>query len=471
MSALWSVEDVCEATGGRAGGRWRVSGVSIDSRSAQPGDLFVAIAGPRADGHDFVADALARGAVAALVHRRPPGTLSREALVIVDDTQAALDALARRARARAHGRIAAITGSVGKTGTKEALLHVLRGEASVFGSPASYNNLWGVPLSLARLPPGARFGVFEIGMNHAGEISPLTRLVRPQVAVITTVEAAHTAFFESLEAIADAKAEIFEGLEPAGLCVLNRDNRFYPRLAGAVQAVRPDARVASFGMSGGDYRALEIASDGGGSDVVADLAGRRIGYRVSTPGRHWVANSLAVLAAADALGADVRRCAAALGDLPALDGRGRRHRLNCRGGTFTLIDESYNANPASMRAAIEVLGASALRGRGRRIAVLGRMKELGAESDALHAGLAEPLIRNRVDLVLAAADMIPLLERLPPSMRGPAAAGPAELSALLTENVGAGDVVMVKGSRASGMSAVVDRLRAARAGGRERHVS
>ena len=455
---LWSLAEAVRATGARGSGAWRAEGISIDSRTTEPGDLFVAVEGPRHDGHAFVSQALAAGAVAAVVHRRPPEIGPEAPLLEVDDTLAALGALGAAARDRTRARIAAVTGSVGKTGTKEALRHVLAGQAPTVASAASYNNRWGVPLSLARMPRGAGFGIFEIGMNHPGEIAPLSRLVRPHVAVITNVEAAHTAFFDSLEGVADAKAEIFEGLEAGGTCVLNRGNPFFERLRAAASR-RPGARIVSFGADDAgdaDYRARGIALETGGSTVDADLAGRRIGFRIALPGRHWVLNALAVLAAADALGADLHRAAAALADLPALDGRGRSHVLACDGGTFTLIDESYNANPASVRAAIETLGRTAA--GGRRIAVLGSMRELGPDSDALHAGLAGPLIDNAIDLVHAAGDMRLALDRLPEAMRGAGADSGQTLAGLVAAAVGAGDVVMVKGSNASRMGAVVEHL-------------
>ncbi len=454
---LWTAAAAARATGAWQAGAWQAEGVSIDSRSTAPGDLFVAIEGPENDGHAFVAQALAAGASAAAVHRRPPGIGPDAPLLEVADTLDALHMLGGAARERTRARIAAVTGSAGKTGTKAALGHVLGIQAPTTISAASYNNHWGVPLSLARIPCGSAYGVFEIGMNHPGEIAPLSRLVRPHVAVVTNVEAAHTAFFDSLEGIADAKAEIFEGLEPGGTCVLNRDNRFFDRLRTAASR-RPGARIVSFGASEAEYRARDVTLDPDGSTVEADLAGRRIVFRVGLPGRHWVSNALAVLAVADALGADIECAAGSLADLPALDGRGRRHVLGCRGGTFTLIDESYNANPASVRAAIDTLGRSAPAGRGRRIAVLGAMRELGTESDTLHAGLVEPLIDAGIDLVHTAGDMRLALDRLPASMRGASADSGQALAEPVAASIGAGDIVMVKGSNASRMGSVVEHL-------------
>ncbi len=466
---LWTAATAARATGARRSDVWQADHVSIDSRTTAPGDLFVAIEGPQNDGHAFVSRAMAAGAVAAVVHRRPPGLGAGAPLLEVDDTLAALGALGAAARERTSARIAAVTGSVGKTGTKAALGHVLGGQALTAASAASYNNQWGVPLSLARMPRGARFGVFEIGMNRPGEIAPLSRLVRPHVAVITNVETAHTAFFDSLAGVADAKAEIFEGLETGGTCVLNRDNPFFERLRAAASQRRPDAEIVSFGVADTDYRARSIALEADGSTVEADLAGRRITFRVALPGRHWALNALAILAVADALGADVHRAAAALADLPALDGRGRSHVLAWGGGQFTLIDDSYNANPASVRAAIETLGRTPPATGGRRIAVLGPMRELGPDSDALHAGLAGPLIDNGIDLVHAAGEMRLALDRLPRAMRGLAADSGHALAGPVASTIGAGDVVMVKGSNASRMGAVVEHLLSTARGARSRH--
>jgi UDP-N-acetylmuramoyl-tripeptide--D-alanyl-D-alanine ligase len=302
----------------------------------------------------------------------------------VPDTQAGLEALGRAGRARAEARIVGVTGSVGKTGTKEALRHVLAAQGSTHASAASYNNHWGVPLTLARLPRAAAYGVLELGMNHPGEIAALTRQARPHVALITLIAPAHLGHFASLDAIADAKAEIFEGLEPGGVAVLNRDDPQFERLrAGA----GPHAgRIATFGAErSADWRLLESRLDPDGSDVVAGFGGKRIAYRLGVPGRHWVANSLAVLAASEALGADVEAAAASLATLEPPAGRGRKRTIPIGGGEALLLDESYNANPVSMRAALELLGQMP----GRRIAVLGDMLELGERGPDLHAGLAE----------------------------------------------------------------------------------
>jgi UDP-N-acetylmuramoyl-tripeptide--D-alanyl-D-alanine ligase len=431
------------------------AGVSIDSRSLAPGDLFVALVGPNADGHLHVADALKRGAAACIVAHVPDGVAADAPLVRVDDTQTALEGLGRAARARSRARIAAITGSVGKTGTKEMLAFVLAEQARTHWSQASYNNQWGVPLSLARMPRETGYGVFELGMNHAGEIAQLTAQVRPDVAIVTTVEAAHLEFFSGIEAIADAKAEIFLGVEAGGAAILNGDNPMHDRLAAAARAAGV-ARVLSFGTGGAaEIRLVAERPDAGGSAVEAEILGTRLAYRLGQPGRHLVMNSLAVLGAATLLGADTARAAEDLNRLPGLAGRGRQQPIEVDGGSAVLIDESYNASPASMRAAFAVLAAAS----GRRIAVLGDMRELGERGPALHAALAEPLIASGTELVFTAGPLMHHLhDALPASRRGAWASSATELLPLLIDALKPGDVVTVKGSLGSRMADIVKPL-------------
>ncbi|MGH7112164.1 MAG: UDP-N-acetylmuramoylalanyl-D-glutamyl-2,6-diaminopimelate--D-alanyl-D-alanine ligase [Stellaceae bacterium] len=465
MPPLWTRASAAAATGGSAsGGDWAARGVAIDSRTVAAGDLFIALRGPNHDGHDFVGAALERGAAAAVVERDVAGLPEGARLLRVADTLAALGALGRAARRRSGARILAVTGSVGKTGTKEALRLALSACGPTVASAGSLNNHWGVPLSLARLPAEAAYGVFELGMNHKGEIAALTRLVRPHVAVITTVEPAHLGFFPSVEAIADAKAEIFEGLEPGGVAVINRDNPHYPRLAAAAR--RCGARVISFGT---DPEAAVRLKDGvlrpDGSTVEAILAGTLLRYALPVPGRHWVMNSLAVIAAAEAAGADVGAAAAALSGLEAPRGRGRRHEIAWHGGRLTLIDESYNASPASMRAALAVLAAIPPGSGGRRIAVLGDMLELGAAAESLHCALAAPIAAAAVDRVyLIGAAMRALDAVLPPERRSGLWPGADEVIPALLSDLRPGDVVTVKGSWGVGMGRVVERLCAGPAG-------
>lgn len=458
MTALWTAPEALRATGGQGPAGWEAAGVSIDSRTVARGDLFIALAGPRFDGHDFVADALRAGAAAAMVHRHPDGVAEDAPLLRVLDTLEGLRALARAARERSSAGIAAITGSVGKTGTKEMLRTALAALGPTHASSGSLNNHWGVPLSLARLPREARHAVFELGMNHAGELTPLSELVRPHVAVITTVEAAHLEFFPSVEAIADAKAEIFAGVEPGGAAVLNRDNPHFERLAAAARD--RGLEVHSFGRRGRGVRLMDARAIGDGMDVTADVGGRVMSWRLGLTGEHWAMNSLAVAATVAALGGDVATAMAALAGMKPPAGRGARHRVTLpQGGTVELIDESYNASPAAVRAALAVLGAIRPGPGGRRILVLGDMLELGAEAASLHAALAEPARAAGVDLVFTAGPLSAALhDAMPPEQRGGREADSEALASVLRESLRDGDVVMVKGSAGSRMGRIVNEL-------------
>jgi UDP-N-acetylmuramoyl-tripeptide--D-alanyl-D-alanine ligase len=467
---LWTAGEAAAATQGQAivgksGGKgadcWRASGVSIDSRTLRPGDLFVAIEGPNHDGHAFAADAFDKGAVAAIVARRPENVADDAPLLMVGDTFDALGGLGRAARGRANAKVIAVTGSVGKTGTKDAITHVLKSQGAAHASAASLNNHWGLPLSLARMPRGTDFAIFEMGMNHAGEISPLSKMARPHVAMVTAVETAHGEFFTGVDAIADAKAEIFEGVEPGGWAVIKRDMPYFHRLARAAAACGVE-NVIGFGVhDDADARLVGSTGDGdaGGSRVTAIIGGNRIDYRIALPGSHWVMNSLGVLAAVHAVGGDVAAAAAALGGLRAQRGRGLRHRVSIPGGAITVIDDSYNASPASMKAAFEVLAQSIPGPGGRRIAVLGEMLELGAGSAAAHASLAEPLSDFSIDLVFTAgAEMAHLAEAIPESRQGGHGADSQAMAPMVAAAVKPGDVVTVKGSAAGRMSVVVAAL-------------
>jgi len=456
--ALWTGTEAAAATGGRNTHDWNATGASIDSRTTAEGDLFVAIQGPVFDGHDFVGAAIANGAAAGLVSTVPDEILERGALHVVDDTMTALTALGAASRARTSARIVAVTGSAGKTGTKEALRHVLEAQGLTSASKSSFNNHWGVPLSLARMPAETAFGIFEVGMNHAGEIEPLSRLIQPHVAVITTVDAAHLEFFDSVEAIADAKSEIFVGMAPGGTAVLNGDNPHFERLASSARHNGINDIVAFGSTPQSGVRLVDYTPSQGRSDITAEIGGRQIRYRLGVAGRHWVMNSLAVLAAVDALGADVETAARSLAGIAELDGRGKSHRIRIGGAAITLIDESYNANPASIRAALETLGRTSPAGSGRRIAVLGEMRELGANSASLHADLAEPVAANHIDFVFAAGEMRALFDRLPPGIDTAYGETGIDLIDDIRRAVRPGDVVMVKGSNASRMAAVVEAL-------------
>ncbi|MBI4184756.1 MAG: UDP-N-acetylmuramoylalanyl-D-glutamyl-2,6-diaminopimelate--D-alanyl-D-alanine ligase [Proteobacteria bacterium] len=456
-AVLWSAAEVLAATGGRGPADWRATGVSIDSRSLKPGELFFAVRGVRTDGHLFVAKAFEAGAAAAVVQRPVENLAGGRALVWVADTLAALNALAAAARARTRARIVAVTGSVGKTGTKEALALALGRFGPTHANPGSFNNQWGVPLSLARIPVEAAFGVFEMGMNHAGEIEPLSRLARPDVAVITAVEPVHLGHFASVDEIADAKAEIFAGLAPGGAAVLDRDNPHFARLAAAARA-RGVARVIGFGESpDAEARLVACHAESAASTVSAIVGAQPLGFRLNLAGRHWARNSLAVLAAVLALGLDVEAAAAALSAWQAGAGRGRRHRIALAGGGHvTLIDESYNASPAAVRAALAVLGSAQPGRNGRRILVLGDMLELGEAGPALHAGLAEAVATNRVDMVFTAGPLCAhLFAALAPDRRGAHAETAEALAPLVVAALAPGDVVAVKGSAGLRMGTIV----------------
>jgi len=438
-----------------------VPGLSIDTRTIKPGEAFFAIQGENRDGHEFVEAALQAGAGLAVVARRRMAAMPQGApLLIADDALAGLNDLAKASRARSQAKIVAVTGSVGKTGTKEALRLVLGRQGETHASAASYNNHWGVPLSLALMPRSAKFGVFEIGMNHAGEITPLTKLVRPHVAIVTTIAPVHLEFFGTLAAIADAKAEIFLGVEPGGTAVLNADNPQFAHLKRAAQ-VAGVKHIVAFGESGGaDAHLAKVSLQAETSTVQASILGRDVTYKLGAPGRHVVENSLAVLAAAQLLGADLALAALALADLKAPAGRGERVTLELPGGAVLLIDESYNANPVSMRAALALLGQVPMKGMGRRIAVLGDMLELGPDGAALHADLADAVTGNAVDLVFCSGPLMKSLwDALPSGRRGGYADTSAALEPEILGAIAANDAVMIKGSLGSRMSPIVKALR------------
>jgi UDP-N-acetylmuramoyl-tripeptide--D-alanyl-D-alanine ligase len=459
---LWTRHEIAASTGGWITDDFGpITGISIDTRTIAQGDLFFAIRGEARDGHEFVKDALAKGAAAAVVAKeRACDFVDHGTLIVVPDVLEAMGDLARVSRARTNARVIAITGSVGKTGTKEAMRLVLSRQGATHASVASYNNHWGVPLTLARMPRESAFGVLEIGMNHIGEIEPLTRLVRPHVAVITTVEPVHIEYFRSIWSIADAKGEIFAGLEPGGTAVINRDNPYYERVrAHAVAST--GGRILTFGEhQQADVRAERIILKPDISVVEARVLGTPVVYRLGTPGRHVALNSLSVLAAVKAIGGDIALAALALADLTPPIGRGERTILNVGGGELVLIDESYNANPASMRAALATLGQTEPGFRGRRLAVLGDMLELGSQGAALHRELVEPIDANRIDLVFAAGPLMQhLVEALPRERRGGYAVTPAELEGTIVKAVRVGDVVMVKGSNGIRMGRIVSALK------------
>ena len=462
MNELWSEKELTEAFGAAPSAplKGAVNGVSIDSRTLEQGDIFFAIRGEARDGHDHVPNAFEAGAAAAAVARHGAAALAAFGPVFpVDDPVAAMERLGVASRARTGARVVAVTGSVGKTSAKEMLRQALAACGATHASAASYNNHWGVPLTLARMPADARFGVFEIGMNHAGEITSLTQMARPHVALVTTIAPVHIEHLGSIEAIADAKAEIFLGLEPQGAAVLNSDAPQFERLARAARAL--GAAVRTFGADdASDARLVGIVETEAGSRIEARILGRRLRFDLGAPGAHMAENALGVLLAAHALGADLEACASALAGFSAQKGRGSRIPIATPDGAATLIDESYNANPASMRAALKLLGAAKPGPNGRRIAVVGDMLELGPDGAAMHAELAADLGANKVDLLFGAGPLArALYEAAPASMRAAWAEQSSELAAEIAATLRGGDVVMVKGSNASRMGPLVAALR------------
>jgi UDP-N-acetylmuramoyl-tripeptide--D-alanyl-D-alanine ligase len=460
--ALWSQAELSAALGATPSDApsTTVTGVSIDSRTLEAGDLFFAIRGDAHDGHDHVARAFEAGASAAVVSRERAQELAALGPVFaVGDTLEAMTRLGLAARARSKAKIVAVTGSVGKTTAKEMLRTMLTACGATHASAASYNNHWGVPLTLARMPADARFGVLEMGMNHAGEIAPLTRMARPHVALVTTIAPVHIEHLGSIEAIADAKAEIFLGLEPNGTVVLNRDAPQFERLEKA--ASERDVRVRSFGRGADcDAQLLEVEATDGGSRVRASVLARELTFELGAPGVHMAQDALGGLLAAQALGADVEVCAAALRRFSPQKGRGERFSVPTPDGPATIIDESYNANPASMRAALALLGAATPGPKGRRIAVIGDMLELGPKAAAMHAELAADLSANKVDLLFGAGPLTrALYEAAPASMRAAWTERSSELTDEVARALRAGDIAMIKGSNGSRMGPLVSALR------------
>jgi len=453
MTALWTSREAQDATLGSAARDFSATGMSIDTRTLKPGDLFVALKGDARDGHEFVARALELKAAAALVSRSPDGVAAGAPLLTVAHTQRGLEDLGRASRARSNAKIVAVTGSAGKTTTKEILRVALGALGTTHASAASYNNHWGVPFSLASMPRDTQYGVFEVGMNHFGEIRALIDMVRPQVAIVTTIAPAHLEFFGNADAIADAKSEIFEGIEAGGAALVPADIPQSARLlARAKQAAV--SRVFRFGSEKGCEARLVSRSDTvEGARIKADIFGQPVDAQIGAPGAHIAMNAVAALAATSLLGGDVFNAAANLKTFAALKGRGARFSA----AGIEIIDESYNANPASMAAALSLLSTA----RGRRIAVLGDMLELGDESKALHAGLAPEIERAKVDLVFASGPLMHALwEALPASRRGAYAATSKELEPQVGRALHQGDTVLVKGSNGSKMSLIVDALKA-----------
>ncbi|MEY8830539.1 UDP-N-acetylmuramoyl-tripeptide--D-alanyl-D-alanine ligase [Sedimentitalea sp. XS_ASV28] len=457
---LWTAGEAAAATGGQAQGDWAATGVSIDTRSLQPGDLFVALRAAR-DGHDFVAQALDKGASAALVTHVPDGVAADAPLLVVEDVQQALEGLGRAARARTRARVVAVTGSVGKTSTKEMLARMLGDQGRTHASVASYNNHWGVPLTLARMPRDTEFAVIEIGMNHPGEIEPLARMARPHVAMITTVAAVHLEAFADVAEIAAEKAAILDGLEPGGTAILNADIDTADLLRAKADAV--GAERIDFGTRATRYRLLDVAVNGDRTIARATVQGEPLLFKIATAGRHFAMNGLGALAATTALGADAALAVLSLGRWSPYQGRGVREIIRMdpveTDHDLTLLDDAYNANPTSVAAALEVLAATET-GRGRRIAILGDMKELGPQAPAMHAALAELPAMARIDTVHCVGPLMASLHAaLPPAKRGRREETGAAMLSVLRKLVHGGDVVLVKGSLSMKLSEIVDAIR------------
>jgi UDP-N-acetylmuramoyl-tripeptide--D-alanyl-D-alanine ligase len=461
---LWTLDALVKAAGGVVRGppAQAFGGVSIDSRTIAKSDIFVAIKGDKMDGHEFVQGAIESGAGIAIVSRINPDWPSDLPLLLVqDDPLRALERIGVAARARSHARIIAVTGSVGKTSTKEMLRVALSASAETHASAASFNNHWGVPLTLSRFPTTAGFGVFEIGMNHAGEITPLVGMVKPHIAIVTTIAASHLGHFKSLDEIADAKAEIFSGVVKGGHAVINQDSPYFDHLKRAAQAHGVTSIIGFGRHADADVRLEGLALRPDCCCITAQIMGEKAIYKLGTPGEHMAMNSLAVLAAAKIAGADLARAALALSAAKPAKGRGGQLRLAADGGDILLLDESYNANPASVAAALALLSNLKAGKNGRRVAVLGDMLELGEFGPDLHRNLSHDIERHGIDKVHAAGPLMKhLWDALPASRRGTYAAESVALIEPLTHDLHAGDCVMVKGSLGSRMGPVVEALKA-----------
>ena len=461
MTALWDTQALVAATGGRPLGKLpdTIGGISIDTRTLEPGDAFFAIKGDRFDGHNFATAAMAAGAGLMVVAEEKLPSLGRLSMpmIVVADVLKALEKVGAAARKRSKAKIIAVTGSAGKTTTKEMLRVALGAAGKVHAADKSFNNHWGVPLTLARLPADSDFAVFEIGMNHPGEIRPLVKLVRPHVAIITLIAPAHLGHFKSLEEIAQAKAEIFEGVEPGGHAVVNRDDPRWKLLEAAAKSAGI-ANIHGFGANArANFKLLSCDLAGDHSDFTARIAGKEVSGRIGAPGRHIVQNALAVLGTAKLAGADVAKAASALAGFTAERGRGKRHVLAHKDGEIVLIDESYNANPVSMKAALELLASAPKGEKARRIAVLGDMLELGQHSAKFHTALAQNVVAAEPDIVLLAGkETAALAAALPPAIRSEYREDTDALKPLLLKMLKGGDTVMIKSSNGVGFSRLVE---------------
>lgn len=460
-TALWTSQDAEKATSGKATAPFAATGVSIDTRTLQKGDLFVALKGEKLDGHNYIKAAFAAGASVAMVSKDYVPEDKNWPLLIVDDTTKGMEALGIFARARSQAVIVGVAGSVGKTGTKEMLATLFSSLGKTHASKKSFNNHWGVPLTLSNLPADAAYGVFEIGMNHPGEITLLTKQVRPHIAIITTIDREHTEFFPNgLEGIADANAEIFEGMMENGVAVLNHDNLYFGRLKQKAES-EGLKKIYGFGEEDTDSRIVDCSLHSDSSKVTADILGERVKYKLNIPGQHIIMNSLGALTVVKAAGGDIQKAADALKNAEPVTGRGNRYYVTLPEGeaAITIIDDSYNANPASMQAAFKVFEMVEPGAGGRRIAVLGDMLELGKDGPRLHAELANPLLRAKTDLLYCCGPLMDALyQSLPEDWRGFHAKDSKALADQLTLDVKPGDVLLIKGSAGSKMGYIIQAL-------------
>ncbi len=452
---IWDSNDAEQATGGSSTKNWQASGVCIDSRKIQKGDLFIAIIGENQDGHKYVASALEKGAAAAIVNFVPEDVAQDAPLLVVEDTTEALWDLAKFSRERMKAKVIAVTGSVGKTSTKEMLAAALSGQGRVYYTEGNLNNHYGLPLSMSRVVKDTNYCVFELGMNHPGEISPLSVLAQPDVAIITTVEAVHLQYFESVEQIADAKAEIFDGVKTGGAVILNRDNPHFEKLK-ALAASKGIERKFCFGRAQkSDFKLLEYKDSLEGGEVKVVCKDRELTYKIGIAGEHQALNSLAVLAAIDSVGGDIKKAAKQFENFSAKDGRGKRYHLN----GITIIDDCYNASPASVSAALKVLGGVKKHCGGRAVAILGDMFELGDDASQMHAALQKKLVDNDIDVLFAAGTIIKsLYDSCAESMRGGFESSSQVLAPVAFANLKEGDIVLIKGSRGMKMENVLNHI-------------
>jgi UDP-N-acetylmuramoyl-tripeptide--D-alanyl-D-alanine ligase len=454
---LWTADELRTATGGALKSDACVNGVAIDSRTIAVDDLFVAITGPNNDGHDYVDGALAGEASLVLISNTDKCTDLDKAL-IVDDPLVALGQIGGAARKRVAGKVLAVTGSVGKTTTKEILADVLSGQGKVHASVGSFNNHWGVPLSLSRMAQDTDFGIFEIGMNHSGEIAPLSQMVRPDIAIVTGVDAVHMAHFASVAEIADAKAEIFDGMNKGAIAILNKDNEWFDQLSA--KATAKGLKILSFGEDkDADARLIKSSMHPHCSCVAAEIQGQAVTFKISVPGHHWVMNSLAVMLAVSAMGQDLALASLKLADMSPPVGRGQRFNVSTETGSFHLFDDSFNASPVSMRAALKNLSIATTTGKGRRVAILGDMLELGDKSQDMHKALASLLMDANVNLVLCVGPLMKdLFDNLGPQQKAYHFETAQELADQVMRYVMTGDAVMVKGSKGSKVSLVAQKI-------------